>query len=809
MPNPERTGRAITRRRPVARPLLITIAAVGAGTAAAALGAPDLARYFGFEQPRVVVVDDGVGPVIAADINGDGRTDLIAVNNRKSRIELYLQRATPLTDREVEQTYKVNELPPSPYYDRHEVSVAHRVTALQAFDVDGDGKLDLVYAGKPEEIVVLRQVEPLKFEVMSRRRERDLASTRSSFAIADVAGGPRPELIALVAGRIFVYPFSTSGALGEPTALGAGGATQSIVAFFVEDYDGDGMLDILGVIPEDPAPLRLWRQQPGPAMRSAASGGKDGVIGPELRFEMPALREVEPVRFPDRKAASIGVIERASRRIVFYDLDSVSIDATPATGGAEREVQAEVRTFPEGSSADRSVVVSDLDGDGAPDLLATNAGANQIVLYRQIPGQGLAAAQSFSAFKKPKSLAVGAWDEGGSPEVFVLSEEEKTVGVSRFDRATGRLSFPQPIQLATAGGTPVAMNHVALPDGPAVAVVVKDKRDYTLELHRPGAAGKPASAPRTIALEGVKRAPQTILPADIDHDGSTELLLLTPDEPMVVVRLAPPAGSAIVLTDKTMPQFGLVQGAGPDNTALLDVDGDGKPELLIADKNFVRACAFDNAAGWRVVDQVTVPDATTVFAGLAVLPAESAGEPASVVATDRANGRLLIMSPKFNAWRVTDTLRLPGFAVSSIYAGDFAGDGKQGLLVIGPDGFGVIRLAGRRAALESFAAYRSNQEDRLEHELSVGDVNGDGHVDVVVLDAKEQMCQILTFSEARKLYEATEFKVFETRLFTRGDSREFEPSDAIIADVTGDGAQDITLVVHDRLIVYPQMTRPK
>jgi hypothetical protein len=30
-----------------------------------------------------------------------------------------------------------------------------------------------------------------------------------------------------------------------------------------------------------------------------------------------------------------------------------------------------------------------------------------------------------------------------------------------------------------------------------------------------------------------------------------------------------------------------------------------------------------------------------------------------------------------------------------------------------------------------------------------------------------------------------------------------------IADVTGDGRDDLVLVVHDRVVIYPQMAEPK
>lgn len=772
--------------------------------AASAQSAPGLAAHFGFEEPRFIVVDKGVGPAIIADFDADGLLDLACANNSKSRIELHIQRSTPRTDQEVQRDLKPNELPPSRFYDRVEISVGHRVTAFLAHDFDADGRLDLLYAGQPAELVVLKQTDRLSFDILSKRRVTGLAAGSVGLEIADVSGDDTPELLAIVAGKIHVFSLSNSGPIGEPTELGSGDSSAAIVAIFTEDYNGDGLTDILGVIPEDPAPLRLWLQDPVAHLHAGA--GKRGQIGPETRFESPALREAEAVRFPGRPAASIGVIERASRRTVYYDLLSASIDATD-DAGAERDAASEVYSFPGVAGKGRSLAVADLDADGLLDLIATDQKANSLLLYPQDAAVGLSRIERFSTFKDPKAVALGQWNDDAPLEVFILSEADKAVGVSLFDPEAHRLSFPTPLPIATEGASPVAMTYARFASGPALAVVVKDRRDHALEIHRPGGA-----APAVVKLTDVNRPPQSLLAGDFDHDGAADLLLFTPGEPLVMVRgIDGPAESAQVLTDKKMPQFGLVQAAASDNTALLDIDADGHDELLIADQNFVRACSFDATRGWRVVEQITVPDATASLVSLTILPAnaaDAAGGPA-IVAYDKSGKRLVLMRRDADGkWGVADRLRFSSFPVASLAAGALSADGRPDILCAADDAFAIVRLAGARLSLDEFAAFRSDDDDRLEHEIEIGDLNSDGYTDAVVLDARSQMCQVFTFSANRRLSLATEFKVFESRLFNRGDEREFQPSAAFIADLTGDRASDLILQAHDRYIVYPQMRRP-
>lgn len=756
---------------------VIATVCVLAGTVAAGSEEAPLAAYFGFDAPRYIVVDDGFDLAPIADVTGDGLGDVVVINNRKSRIEIHATRRLP---RDAETPGGVNELGESEWYDRIDVSVPHRVQAALAADIDGDGRTDLLYAGLPAELVALRQTGDGAFEPMASRRVRGIAATRSGFALANVLGDAGREIVTLVDGRIGVFGLSADGAIGEPVMLGSG---DPVVASYTEDFNGDGLTDVLGVSPEADAPLRVWLQ-------SLGTDGT-GTLGAERRFETPPLREVDPVRRPGREAAAIAVIERQTRRVVLEELERQPVELRDR--GSADDAPLEISTFQNPSAAGRAVVVADIDGDGLDDVLATDPAGNRVEVWRQRRGRGLMPGAASSSFKNPSGLAVGPWGDGPGLRVFVLSTEENVVGVSSFEPSTGGLGYPVPISLRTAGATPVAM---AVTDG-RLAVAVKVKRDYSIDVLTPDGGGE------TVRLPGVRKAPSALRWADADQDGTEDLLVLTDGEPMVMIPFGADGAAGSALGKGEMKQFGLVSEAGGANTTLFDIDGDGLDELVIAESNFVRACRYDDALGWRVVEQITDPDPEARYVGVSVMRDRS--RPRLVVA-DSTNGRLKMYARGEQGWVLSGSAGTPGIELGAIFAGTFDGKGGPGVLAVTAGGFAHALLSGERWGLHELGSFRSDADDRLEHEIGVGDVNGDGFTDLVVLDAQDQMCEILTVTRRGRVLFATEFQVFESRSFGFERSGGFEPRQAVIGDVTGDGAADLLLVAHDRVIVYPQST---
>ncbi|MDP7070003.1 MAG: VCBS repeat-containing protein [Phycisphaerales bacterium] len=738
--------------------------------------APELADYFGFSGLEVIPIGEGPGPMITTDIDGDGLVDIVVANNHRSRIEILRQRPNASPNDPVEMPRDINEFPDHWQFERILVPVADAIAAMATCDLNGDGLDDLVAAGPPGRVVFLKQTQPGSFRFEARRDVPKLAATASAFTITDYSGDGHPQLVSVVAGEPAMWPLHGF-TLGTMKRYPAG---VSILAIVLADYDGDGMMDLAGISPDDPAPIRIW----------FGRRGESGVEpGPQTIFEMPPIYEFEAVGRPGTPASDIAVIERNARRIVMYRLNEERVES-----GGDRDAAFTVYGFPDPGQRKRAWTVIDADADGRSDVIAADTRSNALSVYRQADTGGLMAAETSPSLSDISAIASVPATGDRSAELLVMSAEEGIVG--RTPLAAGTLEFPKPLPVS-AGHQPVAMNVVHLDEGPHAAIVSNKKRDYMLDL-----VDLDSESLTSIDIGSLSRKPDHIESIDVDQDGKRDILVLTRDRPMMLLLADPEAdGGFTVLEKEDMGQYGLVDAAGDDNTAALDVNADGTEELLIANGNFVRAVRFeraDDGGEWRVVRQFNADDPDSNL--ISVTPLDG-----MLVAADKDNDRILVFAADKDGedWHQSETLRIRGFTPGPLAAGQFSGN-VPGVLTVGEDGFAVIPLGGTRRALKETASWRSSLDDHVPHELAVGDVNSDGYGDMVALDAGEQMMELFTFDKSGTMLHATGFQIYESRLFHGGDKREFQPRQIAIADVTGDGAHDVVMLVHDRVIVYPQ-----
>ncbi len=109
--------------------------------------------------------------------------------------------------------------------------------------------------------------------------------------------------------------------------------------------------------------------------------------------------------------------------------------------------------LPQGTERGRSLAVGDLDGDGKKDVVVTDPANAQVWVYLQTGRSGLSSGQTFPSLGNARTVRLAPLKAVGKNEVYVLSEQEKQIGRSVFEK--GRLSFPIPLSLA---GEPAAMD---------------------------------------------------------------------------------------------------------------------------------------------------------------------------------------------------------------------------------------------------------------------------------------------------------------------------------------------------------------
>ena len=752
---------------------------VGAGLLAlsAARGdEPRLAESFGFRPLEIYKLDPRMSAVLVKDIDGDKVDDILVVNNARSRIDLLLSTKGVPGD---EPKADTNQVPSDRRMRLKSLPVNKAIVSLATGDFNGDGRPDLVCYGTPAELIVVLNQGNGNFGAPRRITVGEAVERSTNLAVGDLNRDGKDDIALLAAGEVVTVIQGAAGKLGEPERIPH--TAQNPWLLKVLDLDGDGGDDliVLDTIGEESIRVRF-----------NIEGGK---LGPEQRMGAESPRAIAFADLDGKKGSEVLTIENQSGRAKVLKLDDAEED------DAQRRARLLFFPLPKGDLRGRSIAAGDLDGDGKLDVVATDPSGAQFFVYMQ-GKDGLGAGQTYPGLVGGRTVKLGDLDGDGRAEVVVFSLTEKEIGLSRY--ADGRLGFPTPLPIA---GEPVALELADLNGDktPEVLYVVRttDKEGtdaYTLKALSRDKSGTffpyRWGAEDGVALKGLNGAPPALRAVDLNADGQPDILVFNAYGPPVL--LLGRAGEAPMAAPGGVGQLA---NAKPEGVGL---PAKGAAGLLVAQNTYARSVLLEKAGQWSIKDQYNAGRPGATIGGVAALDLDGDGD-IEVVLYDKAGKNLLFLDKKEGSYRPGGILHVGAIDFQGFLVGDFDGDGKDDLLMAGTDKFGVVLGSKRGQRLRVLASYETNRKDGQLTDLIAGDLNGDGQPDVLFSDTAEHFLEIATFAKGSELERALAFKIFEQKSF-RNRAADGEPRDMALGDVDGDGKTDIVLLVHDRVLIYRQ-----
>lgn len=736
---------------------------------------------FGFGGPEIFPIDPAISHLRYADIDGDGLNDLVVVNNARSQITILLNQTGKTNRVELKDAKReINELPPDARFRIVSTASEKRIADILLADLNGDQRPDLVYYGEPHELVVQYNEGTNTWSAPKRWSINDGQLVPGALAAGDFNGDGLTDLVLLGENQMYLFLQKKDHTLAEPEKLPFSGTVKTLMAL---DIDGDGRDDLLLSNWDSPNPLRFRLQN------------QSGQLGPEHYFAMPPIRSFWADDLEgDHKTEVITVSQNSGRAAVHKFARNAAEKISGNLSAGQFQVVPLVRT----TKPRRGVTWSDVNGDGLPDLVFADPDSAQVTVLLQQPDGTMSAARSFPSFSGITDLCVADWDGDNHPKIFVLSADERQVGVMRFDQ-NGRLAFPEVIP---SEGKPLALAAGALKPGarPVLAMIsdVDGKRSLIIRQ-------ADGTVRRQKLSESFKGNPSAMTFQDVDQDGLADLVVLIPYEKIKILRqtdaafeeidLAPPGGSA--------EQPWVSQA---------DVDGDGKPELLLAQKNFLRAVKLKGETGsgtnktwsFAVKDQINGAASNSRIVAAAAVPHEDKTNATLCLLDAEKKALTLCQRDASGVWQTVRSIPLPFTEFNELRPITVGASQGRGLGFVGQNAAGVMALSGSVWELKEVGGYETPIKNARLSDVVTGDLNNDGRKDLVFLETSRHYIDVVIFGPDGKLVPANRWPVFEERSF-RGQRGELpEPREAVIADFTGDGKKDLVIMVHDRLLLYPQ-----
>jgi hypothetical protein len=354
-------------------------------------------------------VPTGSGPqfICNADLDGDGKPDLVVANGDSNTVTVYHNNSSP-------GSISFSEVA------SFTMGASGYPIGVAAGDLDGDGKPDIVVSNYyTQTLTFYHNASSPGHIVMDSVLSVPSGNYILGAYIADLNGDGKPEVIVACQGSNLLSVYTNSSTIGNiafsnetPVPAPAGGSPFKVV---VADLDGDGKPDL--------AAANTYAGSVSVYLNTTPTGGTISFAG-DVDFSTG--------NFPEGLA--IGDLDGDGKP------DLVVANNTDNTLSLLRNIStvgnlafAPQLTVNSGYAA-YDLVIADLDGDGKPDLAVADQYNNTISVHRNISTPGTIAVSAnvdYTTGNIPYSITTADFDGDGKPDLATANDADNTFTVLR------------------------------------------------------------------------------------------------------------------------------------------------------------------------------------------------------------------------------------------------------------------------------------------------------------------------------------------------------------------------------------------
>ncbi len=338
------------------------------------------------------------------------------------------------------------------------------------------------------------------------------------------------------------------------------------------------------------------------------------------------------------------------------------------------------------------VAIGDIDGDGKPDLAVINSSSyasNTISVYRNTSTSGsitFAPKVDFPTGAIPVGIAIEDIDGNGKLDLIVANQIGGTVTVMENESSPDSIRFAPRIDFATRSfSSSIAAADI---DGNGKLDLVIDNGgahpdlDVLRNTSWVDLITSASFDPKVTFAIGAY--PMKVTTGDIDGDAKPDLVTITSGNNVSVLRNIGSVGSVSSGSFATKVDF--ATGERPYNIVIGDLDGDGKPDMVIVDQDSSAVSVLRNTSLPGSVTFAPRVDFSTGWQpwGIAIGDIDGDGK-VDLAVTNCSDATVSLLrntsSPGFISFAARVDLTT-GMAPISAAIGDLDGDGKPDLVTV-------------------------------------------------------------------------------------------------------------------------------